>query len=121
MTLGASIFYIHARDDHGEPEWRTERFSDILGAIRTRRPEAILCVTTAGRRVQEVEKRMAARDAEPRREMASLTLGSLNFKDQASVNDPATIERLAGPCTSGASSPSWRSSRWSWPGMHPSW
>jgi 3-keto-5-aminohexanoate cleavage enzyme len=95
MAQGASIFHVHARDDRGEPEWRTERFSEILGAIRARRPEAILCVTTSGRWVGEVEKRMAALDAEPRPEMASLTLGSLNFKDQASVNDPATIERLA--------------------------
>jgi uncharacterized protein (DUF849 family) len=87
---------IHARDDRGQPDWRTERFSEILGAIRARHPEAILCVTTSGRGFAEVERRMAALDAEPRPEMASLTLGSLIFKDQASVNDPATIERLAG-------------------------
>jgi 3-keto-5-aminohexanoate cleavage enzyme len=50
MTLGASIFQSHARDDRGQPDWRTERFSEILGAIRARHPEAILCVTTSGRR-----------------------------------------------------------------------
>lgn len=96
VELGASIFHVHARDRSGRPEWRTERFNEILDAIRARCPEAILCVTTSGRQVQDVEKRAASLDARPRPDMASLTLGSLNFQTQASVNDPPTIERLAG-------------------------
>jgi 3-keto-5-aminohexanoate cleavage enzyme len=93
--LGASIFHIHARDERGEPDWRAERFTDILAEARARCPDAIFCVTTSGRRVKEVEKRTASLDAVPRPEMASLTLGSMNFKHEASLNDPPVIERLA--------------------------
>ncbi len=94
-ALGASIFHVHARDEAGAPEWRTERFSEILRAVRARCPEAILCVTTSGRRHPELERRAASLDAHPRPDMASLTLGSVNFLREASISEPATIEALA--------------------------
>ena len=95
LGLGASIFHVHARDEAGAPEWRTERYSEILGAIRARCPDAILCVTTSGRRHPELERRAASLDAVPRPDMASLTLGSVNFLTEASINEPVTVKALA--------------------------
>src|SRR5207247_8395610 len=88
-------FHIHARDDREEPEWRTDRYSDILAAVRARCPDAVLCVTTSGRRVQDVERRAASLDATPKPDMGSLTLGSMNFLREASMNAPDVIEALA--------------------------
>ncbi len=93
--LGASILHLHARDGEQRPDWRTERFSEILAAVRARCPDAIVCVTTSGRQVREVEKRAASLLATPRPDMGSLTLGSLNFMNEASPNEPAVIEALA--------------------------
>ena len=57
----------------------------------------ILCATTSGRVVSELEPRAAVLGIEgaARPEMASLTLGSMNFPKQASVNSPDTIRGLA--------------------------
>lgn len=93
--LGASMFHLHARDELEEPEWRTERFSEILGAVRTRCPDVILCVTTSGRKVQDLERRAAALDAVPAPDMGSLTLSSLNFMRQGSLNEPEVVKGLA--------------------------
>jgi uncharacterized protein (DUF849 family) len=57
----------------------------------------IVCVSTSGRVFKSFEQRAEALDldGELRPDMASLTLGSLNFPKQASVNDPEMIRRLA--------------------------
>jgi uncharacterized protein (DUF849 family) len=93
--VGASIFHVHARDEAGDPDWRAERYGATLRAIRARCPDAVLCVSTSGRRHPEPQRRAAALDATPRPDMASLTLGSVNFLRGASINDPDLIERLA--------------------------
>ena len=95
--LGAAIIHVHARDQAGQPDWRPESYARIVAAIRARRPDLIVTASTSGRLDGDVEKRGAVLDlpADLRPDMASLTLGSLNFIDQASVNAPATILRLA--------------------------
>jgi uncharacterized protein (DUF849 family) len=57
----------------------------------------IVYVSTSGRRFTAFEERSAVLDldGDERPELASLTLGSLNFPGQASVNDPDMIRRLA--------------------------
>ena len=57
----------------------------------------ILCVTTSGREVGELTKRadVLDLDGDARPDMASLTLGSMNFRTQASVNAPDVIDGLA--------------------------
>lgn len=96
-ALGASVFHLHARDASGEPTWRPEVYRDVVLAVKRRCPGAIICVSTSGRRVGEFERRAAVLDldGEAKPEMASLTLGSLNFPTQASVNEPAVIAGLA--------------------------
>jgi len=97
VRAGASIVHVHARDDDGAPTWRAAVYAEIVGGIRERCPGAIVCVSTSGRSWKELERRAEVLDLEGalRPDLASLTLGSLNFPKQASVNDPETIVALA--------------------------
>jgi 3-keto-5-aminohexanoate cleavage enzyme len=94
---GASIVHIHPRDAEGHPSQDPAVAAEFIRAVRRTTPEIVVCITTSGR----VEPELAGRvrvlelegDAKP--EMASLTLGSLNFPRQASVSSPETIQGLA--------------------------
>ncbi|MEZ5564492.1 MAG: GNAT family N-acetyltransferase [Gammaproteobacteria bacterium] len=95
---GAQMVHLHARDETtGQPTSETRYFERILTGIRRERPELICCVTTSGRNWPEFERRsevlLLKGDAQP--DMASLTLGSLNFLTGPSSNAIHTIERLA--------------------------
>ena len=96
-ALGASIVHLHARDAEGLATWRPEVYREIILAVRRRAPDLVICVSTSGRTFAEFDQRAAVLDldGDARPEMASLTLGSMNFPTQASVNEPAMIERLA--------------------------
>ena len=95
--LGASIFHLHARDESGQPTWRPDTFREIVLRVRARCPGAVVGVSTSGRVFKEFAQRAAVLDldGDAKPDMASLTLGSLNFPNQASVNDPAMIKALA--------------------------
>ncbi|MBI5301503.1 MAG: 3-keto-5-aminohexanoate cleavage protein [Chloroflexi bacterium] len=94
---GARTIHIHARGDDEEPTYHRQVFSEIIRGIRKRIPQAIICVTTSGR----VYKTFAERsdplelDGDVTPDLASLTLGSMNFPRHASVNEPEMIGRLA--------------------------
>lgn len=94
---GVSIVHLHARDDDETPTHRAEVFARMIEGIRAVHPELVLTVTTSGRTYSELERRAAALtlegDAKP--DMASLTLGSVNFNRSASVSSPKMIMRLA--------------------------
>jgi uncharacterized protein (DUF849 family) len=96
-SLGVSMVHVHARDQAGVPSYRKEIFQEIISGLRTKRPELIIVATTSGRTYSDFEKRSQVLelqgDAKP--DMASLTLGSLNFNKIASVNSPDMIIRLA--------------------------
>ncbi len=96
-AAGARIFHIHARMEDGESTSRKEVFADITEHIRAVIPGAVICVTTSGRFYQGFEERSDALQLEGdlKPDLASLTLGSMNFPKQASVNEPAMIQRLA--------------------------
>jgi uncharacterized protein (DUF849 family) len=97
VDAGASILHVHARDASGRPTHDPGVYAEIVAGIRALRPEAILCVSTSGRAGASLPERAAVLDltgaAKP--DMASLTLGSFNFRREASVNDPDTILALA--------------------------
>lgn len=95
VELGASIVHVHARDDDGNPDWRPGPYSEILAAIRSVSEDVIVCVSTSGREVNDVERRAACMDAEPRPDMGSLTLGSINFLHEGVINSPSTVRELA--------------------------
>jgi uncharacterized protein (DUF849 family) len=97
VAAGASIVHLHARDDGGRPTFRKEVYAEIISAVRERCADVIVCVSTSGRKFKTFEERadVLDLDGEAKPEMASLTLGSLNFPKQASVNDPDMIRALA--------------------------
>lgn len=91
--LGASVVHVHARDEKGEPTYRKEVFEEIFEKIRKKCPDIVICSSTSGRVHPQVEHRSEVLDLYP--EMASLTLGSLNFPQHPSVNSMETIKKLA--------------------------
>lgn len=95
--LGAAIVHLHARDIHEEPTPEPSVYAEIISRIRGKNPDLIICVTTSGRNWPELEKRLAVLDLpdDLKPDMASLTMGSLNFPKQASVNPPDVIQSLA--------------------------
>lgn len=94
---GASIVHLHARDSVEAPAWQADVYREIIRGVRSKCPDVIVCVSTSGRTYGAFEQRSDALnlDGALRPDMASLTLGSLNFPQQASVNEPSMIRRLA--------------------------
>ena len=97
FRAGATIVHLHARRADEEPEWRREAYGVVVADIRRRCPGVVICVSTSGRTYGELDKRadVLLLDGDEKPDMASLTLGSLNFRDTASVNAPQTIVALA--------------------------
>jgi len=91
--MGVSIVHVHARDAEGKPTHEKAVFEKIFKEIRKKCPDIIICATTSGRVSPQVEHRAEVLDLQP--EMASLTLGSLNFPHHPSVNSMETIQKLA--------------------------
>ena len=95
--LGITIAHLHARDEADKPTHRKDVYERIIGGIREKRPDLILCVSCSGRGGVPLEHRSEVLtltgDAQP--DMASLTLSSLNFVSEASVNAPETVSTLA--------------------------
>lgn len=96
LEAGASMLHIHARAADGGPAWQPEIYGRIFEGIRRHYPEAVLVATTSGRMHGTLEKRAASFDLDgsAKPDMASLTLGSMNFPAQASINAPETIQAL---------------------------
>jgi len=97
VSAGASIVHIHARDKDEKPTYKADAYARIIEGIRIECPQVVICVTTSGRTFNKFEKRSEVLDLDGcvKPDMASLTLGSLNFPAQASVNEPSMIMRLA--------------------------
>ncbi|OHB71580.1 MAG: hypothetical protein A2W23_01955 [Planctomycetes bacterium RBG_16_43_13] len=94
--LGVSVVHIHPRDNYGKPTWRKDAFAKIIEGIRNN-TDLIISVSTSGRNWSEFEKRSECLELEGdlKPELASLTVGSMNFINQESVNSPQMIELLA--------------------------
>jgi 3-keto-5-aminohexanoate cleavage enzyme len=96
-AAGASIVHLHARDADGVPTYEPGVYAEVVAAVREAAPDVVVCVSTSGRTFKRFEERAAVLDLDGdlKPELASLTLGSLNFPTQASVNEPSMIRRLA--------------------------
>lgn len=96
---GASIVHIHVRDELGQPTAAPDRYAGVIREIRKTRPDLIICASTSGRREPDLRNRSAVLDltGDEKPDMASLTLGSMNFFRESSINSPETIQQLA--CT----------------------
>jgi uncharacterized protein (DUF849 family) len=93
FEVGITIVHVHAREVDGNPSWKPEIYHEIIEGIRKHCPGLVICASTSGRNVSEFEKRSAVIELKP--DMCSLTLSSLNFFQQASVNEPEMIHKLA--------------------------
>ncbi len=96
--LGANMIHLHAREiDTGLPSYKKEIYAEIISGIRKKDKELILCVSTSGRDFFEFEKRSDVLElkGELKPDFGSLTLSSLNFNKQASINEPHMIKALA--------------------------
>ena len=95
---GIAIAHLHARDDDGAPTYRKEVYARIIEGIRRHAADLIVCVSLSGRNFSEVDQRADPLDLEGelKPDMGSLTLSSLNFSSQTSINSPQIIQELAG-------------------------
>ncbi|SFB37607.1 BKACE family enzyme [Algoriphagus aquimarinus] len=91
--IGITIAHLHARDTEGVPTYRKSVYQEIFEGVRKHCPDLIICGSSSGRNVPELEKRAEVIELQP--DMCSLTLSSLNFQRQASTNAPDTILGLA--------------------------
>ena len=89
---GASIIHLHARQPDERPSYDPAVYSELVDRVREA-TDLIVCVSLSGRFVADVATRAAALASQP--ELASLTLGSMNFISQPSINSPETIRELA--------------------------
>ncbi|MBU0528064.1 3-keto-5-aminohexanoate cleavage protein [Candidatus Micrarchaeota archaeon] len=97
FAAGATYFHIHARGEDGKPSCKKEIFEEIMSGVRKHCPGSVICITAGGRVFKTFEERSAILDLEGelKPEFASLTLGSINFPEDVSVNSPHVIQELA--------------------------
>ncbi len=95
-AVGITAVHIHARQQDGAPTHRKEVYAGIISGIRERVPDLVICVSTSGRKFPEFEKRSDVLDLrdDTKPDMASLLLGSVDFKQGTSLNPPETVIRL---------------------------
>lgn len=98
IDAGANLVHLHARDERGVPHFSREIYARQIAGIREHSPDITICVSLSGRNFGEFDQR-----ADPlklkgdlRPDMGSLTLSSLNFTGQPSINSPDMVRRLAG-------------------------
>jgi 3-keto-5-aminohexanoate cleavage enzyme len=98
VEVGITMVHLHARDEKtGEPTYKAESYDRIIAGIRRFAPELIICVSLSGRTFSEFEKRadVLKLEGKVKPDMGSLTLSSVNFNKQASLNAPDMIQALA--------------------------
>jgi uncharacterized protein (DUF849 family) len=106
--IGITMVHLHARDSlTGEPTYRAEAYAEIISGIRRYRSDLVICVSLSGRNYSEYEKRAEVLELEgaEKPDMGSLTLSSLNFNKQATMNSPDMIQALVSEMNLRAISP----------------
>jgi uncharacterized protein (DUF849 family) len=98
FELGITMVHLHARDGStGEATYRAEVYRRIIEGIRKFSKDLVICVSLSGRTFKEFEKRAEPLqiDGDLKPDMGSLTLSSVNFNREDSVNSPKMIQSLA--------------------------
>jgi uncharacterized protein (DUF849 family) len=91
--VGITIAHLHSRNEDGSPTYKASVYNKIFDGVRKHCPDLIICGSSSGRNWPEFEKRSEVIELKP--DMCSLTLSSLNFGKQASMNSPDIIVKLA--------------------------
>jgi len=89
---GASIVHVHARHPDGSPTQDKETYRQIIDAIKAR-CDVIVQVSTGGAVGMTPQERLAPVTLLP--EMATLSMGSVNFGGDVFMNHPADMEVFA--------------------------
>ena len=89
VRAGASIVHLHARQADGMPTQDRETYRQIIAAIRER-CDVIVQVSTGGAVGMTSAERLAPVTLAP--EMATLSMGTVNFGDDVFMNHPADME-----------------------------
>jgi uncharacterized protein (DUF849 family) len=97
FRAGARIVHLHARTADERPDWRREAYAEMIPAIRDRCPGIVICATTSGRDDPDLDHRTDVLDLEgdARPDMASLTVGSVNFPGGPSTTSIDDVDELA--------------------------
>jgi uncharacterized protein (DUF849 family) len=98
VETGITMAHLHARDEEtGAPTYRAEVYGRIVEGVRAHAPDLVICLSLSGRNWSEFEKRAAplTLDGAAKPDMGSLTLSSLNFPREASLNAPDMVVALA--------------------------
>jgi 3-keto-5-aminohexanoate cleavage enzyme len=93
---GVQMVHIHARDNEGMNTMDKNRYAEIIEKIKINCPDIIICVSLTGRFLNTFEARSDVLNLKGiyKPHMGSLTLSSLNFTNNASVNTPEMIVKL---------------------------
>ena len=98
VELGITMVHLHARDPvTQEPTYKSRVYAEIIYGIRAFAPDLVICVSTSGRTFKDFASRsdVLTLEGDLKPDMASLTLSSLNFNHEASVNSPDMVMALA--------------------------
>jgi len=98
VEMGITMVHLHARDEAtGKPAHRADAYGRMIEGIRRFSADLVVCVSLSGRDGIDLQARAEPLqlDGHAKPDMGSLTLSSLNFNRQASINAPDTIKALA--------------------------
>jgi len=82
-SVGASVIHVHIRDDEARPTLDVGRLRDTVAALREA-TDLVVQLSTGGAVTDPESARLAVLEAAP--EMASCTMGTVNFGDDVFLN-----------------------------------
>ena len=92
VAAGATILHLHVRDEQGRPSQKAEIFAEVSAKIQSR-CDCILQYSTGGAVGTPLVERCAPLQLRP--EMATLSMGTMNFGAEIYENSEATISAIA--------------------------
>jgi 3-keto-5-aminohexanoate cleavage enzyme len=96
VKAGASIIHLHVREDDGTPSQSPTKFAEAIRHIKEE-VDCIIQISTGGAvTATEDERLLPVTELIPPPEMATLTMGTVNFGDEVFLNPPALIRRFIG-------------------------
>ena len=107
QAAGAAVIHVHIRDDDAQATLDPKRLHDTVAALRES-TDLIVQLSTGGAVSDGEAARLAVLDAAP--DMASCTMGTVNFGDDIFMNRWASSSIFTKRCVRHESSPSTRSS-----------